>query len=67
MFDREPKRLYKGGMKIMVNIRMDSRLKKAIEKLAENQAINFSALVRQTMIEKLSQYGIDWREEELDD
>ena len=51
----------------MVNIRMDSRLKKAIEKLAENQAINFSALVRQTMIEKLSQHGIDWREEESGD
>ena len=54
-------------MKTVVNIRMDARLKRAIEKLAEQQGISFSAFVRQTVIEKLSQHDIDWREEELDD
>ena len=51
-------------MKTVVNIRMDSRLKKALEKLAEQQGISFSGLVRQTMIEKLQANNIDWREEE---
>ena len=50
-------------MKAVVNIRMDDRLKKAIEKFAEQQGISFSALVRQTIIEKLQSHGIDWREE----
>ncbi len=54
-------------MKILVNIRMDSRLKKAIEKLAEQQGINFSAIMRQTMIEKLQSHDIDWREEEVEE
>ena len=54
-------------MKILVNIRMDSRLKKAIEKLAEQQGISFSAIMRQTMIEKLQSHGIDWQEEEVEE
>lgn len=53
-------------MKTVVNIRMDSRLKKAIEKLAEQQGISFSALMRQTIIEKLLSHGIDWREKPED-
>ena len=59
-----PSTCKKEAMKILVNIRMDSRLKKAIEKLAEQQGISFSAIMRQTMIEKLQSHDIDWQEEE---
>ena len=49
-------------MKIVVNIRMDEKLKKAMESLAEKQHTSFSALARQAMIKFLEEHGIDWRE-----
>ena len=51
---------------IMINIRIDPRLKKAIEKLANKQGINLSAIIRQTMAKHLQEHGIDWTEEEPD-
>ena len=54
-------------MKVVVNIRMDEKLKKAMEQLAKKQHTSFSALTRQAMIGFLEKHGIDWREEELEE
>jgi antitoxin component of RelBE/YafQ-DinJ toxin-antitoxin module len=51
------------AMKIVINIRMDSKLKSALEKFAEQQGISMSGLIRQVMIRYLQEHGIDWREE----
>ena len=51
-------------MKIVVNIRMDEKLKGAMEQLAQKQHTSFSALTRQAMIRFLEEHNIDWREEE---
>ena len=50
-------------MVAVVNIKMDPRLKTALEKFAEEQGINLSALIRQTMIKTLQEHDIDWRKE----
>jgi predicted transcriptional regulator len=54
----------KEAMKVVVNIRMDEKLKRAMEQLAKKQHTSFSALARQAMIRFLEEHGIDWREEE---
>ena len=48
----------------MINIKIDPRMKKAIEKLANKQLINMSAVIRQAIDKHLHEHGIDWREEE---
>jgi predicted transcriptional regulator len=50
-------------MLIMVNIRIDPRMKKAIERLADRQFISMSAVIKQAIEKHLQEHGIDWREE----
>jgi predicted transcriptional regulator len=50
-------------MLIMVNIRIDPRMKAALEKLAEKQFISMSAVIKQAIEKHLQEHGIDWREE----
>jgi predicted transcriptional regulator len=54
----------KEAMKVVVNIRMDEKLKRAMEQLAKKQHTSFSALARLAMIRFLEDHNIDWREEE---
>lgn len=48
----------------MITIKVDPRMKAAIEKLAEKQFISMSAAVKQAIEKYLKEHGIDWREEE---
>ena len=48
----------------MINIKIDPRMKKAIEKLAEQQLVNMSTVIRQAVDKHLQEHGIEWREEE---
>jgi len=50
-------------MVAVINIKMDPKLKKALENFAQQQGISVSALIRQTMIKSLQEHDIDWREE----
>jgi predicted transcriptional regulator len=50
-------------MLIMVNIRIDPRMKAAIEKLAEKQFISMSAVIKQAIEKHLQEHAINWREE----
>jgi predicted HicB family RNase H-like nuclease len=47
----------------MVNIKIDPRMKKAIQKVADQQFISMSAFIKQSIEKNLQQHGIDWREE----
>ena len=48
----------------MINIKIDPRMKKAIEKLAEQQLVNMSTVIRQAVDKHLQEHDIEWREEE---
>jgi predicted transcriptional regulator len=51
-------------MLVMVNIKMEPRMKEALQKVAEKQFISMSAAVKQAIEKYLKEHGIDWREEE---
>jgi predicted HicB family RNase H-like nuclease len=51
-------------MLAVLNVKMDPKLKRALESFAQQQGISVSALVRQTMIKTLQDHGIDWQEQE---
>ena len=53
-------------MVAVINVKVDPKLKKALEKFAQQQGISLSGLIRQTMIRTLQEQGIDWREEKSD-
>jgi len=48
--------------KIVVNIRMDTRLKRALEELAQRRQESLSNFIRRTLVEKLEKHGVDWQE-----
>jgi predicted HicB family RNase H-like nuclease len=50
-------------MVAVINIKVDPKLKGALEKFAQQQGISLSAFIRQTMIKTLQEQGIDWRKE----
>lgn len=47
----------------MVNIRMDLRLKRALEKLAEMGHKSVSDVIREAVIKELEKVGISWLDE----
>jgi predicted transcriptional regulator len=54
-------------MLIMVNIRIDPRMKKALETLADKQFISMSAAIKQAIDRYLEEHGVDWRKEKLEE
>jgi predicted DNA-binding protein len=50
-------------MESMLSIRLDLRMKLALEKLAEKQFVSVAALVKQAVEKHLQENGIDWRSE----
>jgi len=46
----------------MITIKLDPKMKKGIEKLAEKQLVNMSTVIRQAVDKHLNEHGIDWRE-----
>ncbi len=47
----------------MINIKLDPRMKAAIQKVAEKQFISMSAAIKQAIEKYLKEHGVDWREE----
>jgi len=45
----------------MINIRLDSRMRDALKKIADKQFSGVSAVVKQAIEEFLEKRGIDWR------
>ena len=52
-----------GGMLVHVAVKMDPRMKKALEKLAEKEFSSISGILKKAADEYLHKNGIDWREE----
>lgn len=50
-------------MLVMINIKLDPRMKAAIQKVAEKQFISMSAAIKQAIEKYLKEHGVDWREE----
>lgn len=48
-------------MLVHVSIKMPPEMKKALEKLAEEEFTSVSGLVKKASEEYLRKYGIDWR------
>ena len=53
-------------MQTLLTLKIDSRMKAALKKLAENQFISSSAVVKQAIERHLKEHGIDWRKEGKD-
>jgi len=49
--------------KIMIALKMDPRMKKALQKVADKQLLTMSTLVRQLVDKHLKEHGVEWREE----
>jgi predicted transcriptional regulator len=47
----------------LLTIKVDPRMKAALRKLAENQFISVSAVVKQAIHRHLQEHGVNWREE----
>ena len=47
----------------MINIKVDPKMKSAIQKAADKQFISMSAFIKQAVEKHLQEQGIDWREE----
>ena len=54
-------------MKKLITLKIDSRMKKGIEKLAEKQLVNMSTVIRQAVDKYLFEHGIDWRNQGAED
>ena len=51
-------------MTIMINIKVDPKMRTAIRKLADQQFISMSAVIKQAVEKHLQENGINWREEQ---
>ena len=49
----------------MITIKVDPRMKKALERLAEKDFSNLSSIMKKAADEYLSKNGIDWRKEKV--
>jgi hypothetical protein len=48
-------------MQVLLNLKVDPRMKAALKKLADKQFISVSAAVKQAIERHLQDHGIDWR------
>lgn len=47
----------------MINIKIDPRMKAAVQNAAEKQFISMSAFIKQAIEKQLKEQGIDWKSE----
>jgi len=47
----------------MINIKIDPKMKAAIQKVAEKRFISMSAIIKQAIEKYLLEQGVDWRKE----
>ncbi|MEA1949558.1 MAG: ribbon-helix-helix domain-containing protein [Thermodesulfobacteriota bacterium] len=48
----------------MITIKLDPKMKKAIEQLADEQLVNMSTVIRQAVDKHLKEHDINWRKED---
>ncbi len=48
----------------MITIKLDPKMKRGIEKLADEQLVNMSTVIPQTVDKYLKEHNIDWRKED---
>jgi len=53
-------------MKKMITLKIDSKMKRGIEKLADEQLVNMSTVIRQAVDKYLKEHGVDWRKDKED-
>ncbi len=46
----------------MITIKIDPKMKKGIEQLADEHLVNMSTVIRQAVDKYLKEHNIDWRE-----
>ena len=51
----------------MITLKLDPRMKRALDELAEHRLTPVSVLLRQLIDKHLQDQGINWREEKPDD
>jgi predicted transcriptional regulator len=50
-------------MDMPTSIKLDPKMKQALEKLAKEQFVPVTSLIKQAIAKYLQEQGIDWREE----
>ncbi len=51
-------------MQVLLNLKVDPRMKSALKRLADRQFISVSAAVKQAIEKHLQEHEIDWRKED---
>ena len=60
------KNLRKESMKLtVINIRIDPRMKQAIEKVAKKEFSSLSGIIKKASQEYLEKQGVDWEKEKV--
>ena len=52
-------------MQVLLNLKVDPKMKAALKKVADKQFISVSAAVKQSIERYLKDQGVDWRKEKL--
>ena len=52
-------------MQVLLNLKVDPKMKAALKRVAEKQFISVSAAVKQSIERYLKDQGVDWRKEEV--
>ena len=50
-------------MQVLLNLKVDPKMKAALKKVADKQFISVSAAVKQSIERYLQEWGVDWRKE----
>lgn len=51
----------------LLTVKVDPRMKNAIQKVAGKQFISMSAAIKQAIEKYLQEHGVDWKEEETEE
>ena len=52
-------------MQVLLNLKVDPKMKAALKKIADKQFISVSAAVKQSIERYLQEWGVDWRKEKV--
>ena len=58
---QEFKKVVEGRMPVMVNIKMDPKMRDALKTIAEKQFSSVSSIIKQAIEKYLQEQGIEWR------
>jgi len=64
IFDLFLKKIYENGMDKVLSIKIDPRMKKAIEDLAEKEFAPVTTIVKKALDKYLQENGLHWRGED---